>query len=475
MHIAVVGSGYVGLVSAACFAELGHEVVCIDNDDEKLAILRNGGVTIHENLLPELLKRHVGQRLTFSDSLARGIAEAEVVFITVGTPPSATGEADLSYVEFVARDIALNLHSKKLVVEKSTVPVQTCDQVRRVMQLHGVSSELFSVASNPEFLREGTAVVDFLYPDRIVLGVDDNFGSRILQDVYTPLSDGSYYKREDCIPGPEKKQVRTIVTSTKSAELIKHASNAFLAMKISYINAVANIAEAVGADIDQVCEGLGSDSRIGPQFLNAGLGYGGSCFPKDVLAFLTVAEQCGYSFELLESVMQINEDQRRRFIQKIKKALWTIRGKRIAALGLAFKGGTDDIRESPAIDIIHRLIELGASITAYDPAAMERARTHFHDGEVTFAVDAYEAVRDADAVLILTEWQEFAELDLQRLRQGVRLPIIIDGRNMYRPEEVLAAGFHYHSVGRTHSDPEAETSESANRPAAASTHHDERS
>jgi UDPglucose 6-dehydrogenase len=454
MRIAVVGSGYVGLVSAACFAELGHDVVCIDNDQEKLAILRNGGVTIHENLLPELLKRHVGQRLIFSDSLAAGIAQAEVVFITVGTPPSVTGEADLSYVEMVARDIALYMDSKKLVVEKSTVPVETCDQVRRVMQLHGMSSDSFSVASNPEFLREGTAVVDFLYPDRIVLGVDDTFGANILQEVYAPLADGSYYKREDCIPGPEKKQVRVIVTSTKSAELIKHASNAFLAMKISYINAVANIAESVGANINQVCEGLGSDNRIGPQFLNAGLGYGGSCFPKDVLAFLNVAEQCGYPFQLLESVMQINEDQRVRFIQKVKKALWTIRGKRIAALGLAFKGGTDDIRDSPAIDIIERLIELGATVAAYDPAAMERARAHFKKSDaITFAENAYDAAKDADAVLILTEWQEFAELDLARLRELVKLPIIVDGRNLYKPEVVLEAGFHYHSVGRAHSAP----------------------
>ncbi len=476
MRIAVVGSGYVGLVSSACFAELGHDVVCIDNDREKLEILRSGGVTIHENLLPELLKRHVGERLAFSDSLPEGIAQAEVVFITVGTPPSSTGEADLSYVEVVARDIAQSLRSKKLVVEKSTVPVETCDHVRRVMQMHGVSPDLFSVASNPEFLREGTAVVDFLYPDRIVLGVDDNFAGTILREIYAPLSDGSYYKREDCIPGPEKRQVRMIVTSTKSAELIKHASNAFLAMKISYINAVANIAEAVGADIDQVCKGLGSDNRIGPQFLNAGLGYGGSCFPKDVLAFRTVAEQCGYPFQLLESVMQINEDQRLRFIQKIKKALWTIRGKRIAALGLAFKGGTDDTRDSPAIDIIHRLIELGATVTAYDPAAMDRARAHFREGEIAFAPDAYEAAKDADAVLILTEWQEFAELDLAHLKQQVRFPVIVDGRNLYRPETVLAAGFHYHSIGRSPASPEfpAGAQESNGRGATASSTRDER-
>ena len=454
MRIAVVGSGHVGLVSAACFAELGHDVVCIDNDREKLATLSNGGVTIHENLLAELLKRHLGERLHFSDSLGDGIDQAEVVFITVGTPPSASGEADLSYVEFVARDIARHLRSRKLVVEKSTVPVQTCDQIRRVMQLHGVSSDLFSVASNPEFLREGTAVVDFLYPDRIVLGVDDGFAESVLREVYAPLAEGSYYKREDCIPGPEKKCVQLIVSSTKSAELIKHASNAFLAMKISYINAVANIAEAVGADIDQVCEGIGADSRIGSQFLRAGLGYGGSCFPKDTLAFLNVAEQCGYSFKLLESVRQINEEQRTRFIQRIKKALWTVRGKRIAALGLAYKGGTDDVRESPALDIIRRLVENGATVTAYDPAAMETARRELAEGSVSFASDPYEAAKEADAVLILTEWQEFAELDLARLRTQVRLPILIDGRNLYRPEQVVSAGFHYHSIGRQHASPD---------------------
>ncbi len=454
MRIAVVGSGHVGLVSAACFAELGHDVVCIDNDREKLATLRNGGVTIHENLLLELLKRHLGERLQFSDSLADGIDQADVVFITVGTPPSASGEADLSYVEVVARDIARNLRSRKLVVEKSTVPVQTCDQIRRVMQMHGVPADMYSVASNPEFLREGTAVIDFLYPDRIVLGVDDGFAESVLREVYAPLAEGSYYKREDCIPGPDKNGVRLIVSATKSAELIKHASNAFLAMKISYINAVANIAEAVGADIDQVCEGIGADSRIGSEFLRAGLGYGGSCFPKDTLAFLTVAEQCGYSFKLLESVRQINEEQRARFIQKIKKALWTVRGKRIAALGLAYKGGTDDIRESPAIDIIRRLLENGAMVTAYDPAAMDAARRELPDASIAFATDPYEASQDADAVLILTEWQEFAELDLPRLRKHVRLPILIDGRNLYRPEHVVSAGFHYHSVGRHHASPD---------------------
>lgn len=461
MRIAVVGSGYVGLVSAACFAELGHDVVCIDNDQEKLAVLRNGGVPIHENLLPELLQRHAGHRLTFTDSLVDGVRDASAVFITVGTPPSHTGEADLSYVEMVAREIAPTLQTKKVIVEKSTVPVQTCDQIARIMHLLNASPTSYSIASNPEFLREGTAVVDFLYPDRIVLGVNDAFAEEVMSQIYAPLTDGSYYKREERIPGPELDKARVIVTSTKSAELIKHASNAFLAMKISYINAVANVAEAVGADIDQVCAGIGSDSRIGPRFLNAGLGYGGSCFPKDVLAFRSVAEDCGYNFSLLDAVVNINEDQRARFIQKVKKALWTIRGKKIAVFGLAFKGGTDDIRESPAIDIVERLLQAGATVTAFDPAAMDRARKHFGEQAPSFANNPYEAATGADAVLILTEWQEFAELDFQKLRSAVATPIIIDGRNLYRPEQVTAAGFHYHSVGRSYLSP------GQNRPEAA--------
>ncbi|MGC2161195.1 MAG: UDP-glucose/GDP-mannose dehydrogenase family protein [Silvibacterium sp.] len=453
MNISVIGAGYVGLVSAACFAELGHTVIGVDNDPAKLLALEEGRVPIHESLLPELLQRHLGQRLTFTDSIARAVRASDVVFITVGTPSSVTGDADLCYVEAVIREVARHITSKKLIVEKSTVPVRTCDSIRRTMELNGAPPHLFSVASNPEFLREGTAVTDFLYPDRIVAGVDDAFSEDKLRQIYAPLWGGSYYRRDDLVPGDDSALPRFIVTNTKSAELIKHTSNAFLAMKISFMNAIANIAERVGGDIDQIKEGVGSDSRIGASFLNAGIGYGGSCFPKDVLAFRAVARDAGYDFDLLDSVMRINQDQRNQFLRKVREALWTLRNKRIAVLGLAFKAGTDDVRESPAIEIVKALIKEGCHITAFDPVAMPRALEEIQaragEGSIEMASDAYAAAEDADAVLILTEWSEFASLDLRKLRRKMRLPVIIDGRNLYRPEEMDAAGFVYYSIGRT--------------------------
>jgi UDPglucose 6-dehydrogenase len=449
MKIAVIGAGYVGLVSAACFAELGHEVITVDNDSEKIKLLIEGQVPIHENLLPELIHRHFGNRLRFSGDIVAAVEGSDVVFITVGTPPSPNGEADLSYVEGVARELAHSLNGPKVVVEKSTVPVRTCEALQRSMVLNGADPKLFTIASNPEFLREGTAVSDFLYPDRIVIGVDCDRSSDALREIYLPLTDGSYYKREDAIPGPWDRSARLIVTSVKSAELIKHASNAFLAMKISFINAVANVCEGVGADIRQVCEGIGADTRIGPKFLVPGIGYGGSCFPKDVLAFRSVAKGIGYEFDLLSAVMAINEEQRERFVSKVREALWTLRGKRLAVLGLAFKGGTDDVRDSPALDIVMRLAEEGVSIVAYDPAAMERAATELSRfSNVTFADGAYEACQGSDALLILTEWQQFKSLDLKRVREALRLPIVIDGRNSLIAEEVEAAGLVYYSTGR---------------------------
>ncbi len=317
------------------------------------------------------------------------------------------------------------------------------------MVLNGADPNSFTIASNPEFLREGTAVSDFLYPDRIVIGADCHRSAEALKEIYLPLTDGSYYKREDAIPGPWDRSARLIVTSVKSAELIKHASNAFLAMKISFINAVANVCEGVGADIRQVCEGIGADSRIGPKFLVPGIGYGGSCFPKDVLAFRSVAKGIGYDFDLLTAVMAVNEEQRERFVEKVRGALWTLRGKRLAVLGLAFKGGTDDVRDSPALDIVKRLAEAGASIIAYDPAAMERAKIELLGlSSVRFAEGEYEACQGADALLILTEWQQFKSLNLRMIRESLRLPIIIDGRNSFDAEEVEAAGLVYYSMGR---------------------------
>ena len=455
MRIAVVGSGYVGLVAGACFADLGHDVILVDNDQQKLAALRDGQVPIHEKFLPELLGRHRGNRLTFSDDLTDAAAQSSVIFVAVGTPPTESGEADLSYVESVAREISGGINGYKVVVEKSTVPVYTSDWVRTIILRNGTDPALFDVTSNPEFLREGTAVTDFLFPDRVVIGCDSDRSAAVLREVYAPLTDGTYYGRSDAVPQPDRASIPPpiIVTSTKSAELIKHASNAFLAMKISFINAVASVCESVGADVNQVVHGVGTDSRIGPRFLNPGIGYGGSCFPKDVMAFRAVARESGYDFRLLDEVMRINEDQRQRFLRKVHSALWTLRGKHLGVLGLAFKGGTDDIRESPALFLVQSLLQEGSQITAYDPAAMDRAQAVLPSG-VKFANSAYEAARGADALLILTEWEEFSNLDLNRLRQELKYPIVIDGRNLYDPEIMAAQGFSYYSVGRASAHPE---------------------
>ena len=444
MHIAVVGSGYVGLVAGACFADLGHEVILVDNDEQKLAALKAGQVPIHENFLPELVKRHHGHRLEFSGDLQKAVRASEAIFIAVGTPPTEQGEADLSYVESVARSISGAINGYKVVIEKSTVPVYTSDWIRKIILRNAAPPDSFDVASNPEFLREGSAVTDFLYPDRIVVGADSERCAALLREIYAPLNDGSYYQRPDAIPKPDRARIPPplIVTSAKSAELIKHASNAFLAMKISFINAVASICESVGANVQQVVQGIGSDSRIGPRFLNPGIGYGGSCFPKDLSAFRAVARECGYEFRLLDEVMRINEEQRHRFLRKVRSALWTLRGKRIGILGLAFKGGTDDIRESPAVLLAQSLLQEGCQIAAYDPAAMGRAR-EILNSNVDFVNSAYEAAAGADALLILTEWEEFGGLDLKRLYKELKYPIVIDGRNLYDPEIMAQRGFTY--------------------------------
>src|SRR6516164_8863398 len=454
MRIVVVGSGYVGLVAGACFADLGHSVVLVDNDQHKLAALKGGQVPIHEKFLPELLDRHRGQRLRFSDDLHAAVLESDVLFIAVGTPSTEQGEADLSYVESVARSIPSAINGYKVIVEKSTVPVYTSEWIRKIILRHGASPDAFDVASNPEFLREGSAVTDFLFPDRIVVGTDCERCASALRSLYAPLTDGSYYQRGDAIPQPDRAQIPPplIVTSTKSAELIKHASNAFLAMKISFINAVASICESVGANVGQVCQGIGTDVRIGPRFLNPGIGYGGSCFPKDLMAFRSVAKENGYDFRLLDEVIRINEEQRARFLRKVRSALWTLRGKRLGVLGLAFKGGTDDIRESPALAIVQSLLQQGSKVTAYDPAAIERTREVLGH-QIAYAGSSYEAAHDADALLILTEWEEFANLDLARIRQELKYPIVIDGRNLYDPEVMAAQGFTYYSVGREAAHP----------------------
>jgi UDPglucose 6-dehydrogenase len=449
MKLGVIGLGHVGLVAAACFAELGHQVFATDNDNEKMRDLRGGCLPIYERTLPELVRRHLGNSLHLRDSITDVVNQVEAVFICVGTPGGTDGDADLSCVDAVVRDIARHVHVRLLIVEKSTVPIRTCETIQRTMIMNGAARGSFSIASNPEFLREGTAVADFLYPDRIVIGSDDEFGHRLLTAIYLPLTSGAYYRRAAQIPGAGgTTPPRLIRTTTKSAELIKHASNAFLAMKISFINAVANIAELSGADIDEVSESMGADRRIGSQFLQAGIGYGGSCFPKDVVAFKALAGRAGYPFDLLNEVTRINRDQPIRFLNKIRTALASLRGKRIAVLGLSFKGGTDDIRESPALKLVEFLVDEGAHVVAFDPAARNRARCVLPRKSVEFANNPYGTMRDADALLILTDWPQFAHLDLERARQLLRVPIILDGRNLYPLAKMAEAGFNYISVGR---------------------------
>jgi UDPglucose 6-dehydrogenase len=451
VSICVIGSGYVGLVAAVCFAEMGHQVSCVDNDEAKVTTLLAGGVPIYEEHLPELLKKHLNKGVQFMTDLGAAVRASEAVFIAVGTPQGDTGAADLSYVEAVVSEIARAVNGYKVIVEKSTVPVYTNEWIRRVMHRHGVDATNFDVVSNPEFLREGTAVIDFLHPDRIVVGANTERSAEVLKRIYAPLTDGSYYAHSDALKGEHSQEnpAPLLVTSAQSAEIIKHASNAFLALKISFINAVANLAESVDADIEDIAAGMGLDSRIGPKFLRAGIGYGGSCFPKDVAAFHWVAQQQGVDFQLLDEVRKINERQKDIFFNKVRAALWTLRGKKLAALGLAFKRDTDDIRESPAIDVIRKFLEAGASVCTYDPAATERAEAVLPASErMSYAKGIYEAAEGADAVLILTDWAEFAEIDLAKLNQALKFPIVIDGRNLYKPELMAEHGFTYVSMGR---------------------------
>jgi UDPglucose 6-dehydrogenase len=459
IQIAVVGSGYVGLVAAMCFAEMGHSVLCVDNDERKVAALEGGDTLIHENHLPELLERFRNRQVRFTTDLAEATRESDAIFIAVGTPQGENGDADLSYVEAVASEIARSITSYKVIVEKSTVPVYTNEWIRRVIERTGVASSDFDVVSNPEFLREGTAVEDFLHPDRIVVGADSARAAEVLRAIYAPLTTGEYYGKAGAIPGccSSTQPPALLATSTKSAEIIKHASNAFLALKISFINAVSNLCEAADANVEQVARGVGLDSRIGPKFLRPGIGYGGSCFPKDVAAFRSVAEQMGVDFTLLSEVEKINSSQKKRFLSKVRSALWTLRGKRLAVLGLAFKGETDDIRESPAIDVIEMLLAEGCSVAAYDPAAMKRAAEELKpSGQMRYASSIEDATLDADALLLLTDWSEFGRLDLDKLHASLRYPIVIDGRNLYDPEVMTAHGFTYLSIGRPAATPARE-------------------
>jgi UDPglucose 6-dehydrogenase len=425
----MIGTGYVGLVTGSCLAEIGHSVICVDKDKSKIDVLTSGGIPIYEPGLKELVERNrKRKRIRFSTDIKEGVRFADIVFIAVNTPPRPDGSADLSFVEACTREVAACANGKKLLVEKSTVPVQTGERITQTLQVFNVQAGLIEVASNPEFLREGSAIQDFLKPDRIVVGVQSKWAEKMLRELYKPI------------------KAPLVVTDIKSAELIKHASNSFLAMKISYINALAEICEKVGADVTKVSEGMGLDSRIGRAFLHAGIGYGGSCFPKDVSAFIKIAEENGYDFKLLKATEQINDQARRTMVRKLESIIWTSKGKTIGVLGLAFKPNTDDLRNAPAIDIIAELVQRGAKVQAYDPVAMDRFKA-IQPG-ITYCDNAYKVAKGADGLLLVTEWPEFRKLNINKLKSLMNAPVIIDGRNVFDPSKMAQAGITYQSVGR---------------------------
>ncbi len=444
----MIGTGYVGLVTGACFAEIGHEVVCTDSDANKIQILESGGIPIYEPGLEKIiLKARKNQRLSFRANPADAVSAGDAIFICVGTPPLPNGDADLSAIDLVARMVATEARSPKLVVEKSTVPARTGQELKRALSVYGRKTNVkFSVASNPEFLREGTAVEDFLHPDRIVVGVDDETAERQLQEIYHPVLERKFtcpVHDGKCPAGPAP---GWLVTTINSAELIKHASNSFLALKISYANMLADLAERLGADIGEVVRAMGLDPRIGPSFLSAGLGFGGFCLPKDLQAFVHLAERSGVDFTMLREAERINKGRIDRFVEKLRGALWVVRGKQLGVLGLAFKPNTDDIRFAPAIDLVQRLLAEGAKVRAYDPEAMDRARVVLP--QIDYAKSPYEAAEDAEALLIATEWDEFRKLDWERIREAMARPLIVDGRNLLSPREMKSQGFEYRSFGR---------------------------
>ncbi|HOJ64875.1 MAG TPA: UDP-glucose/GDP-mannose dehydrogenase family protein [Spirochaetota bacterium] len=435
MKITVIGAGYVGLVTAACFSELGNEVMCVEKIEEKLEKLNKGISPIYEPGLDELLIKNIkNNRITFTNDLEKAINFSDVIFFCVGTPQSDTGKADLSQIEEISREIAIRLNSYKLLIEKSTVPVNTHQWVKKTVKRYAKKNVDFDVASNPEFLREGSALYDFLNPDRIVVGVESDRAKNIFLDLYKPLTDKGF---------------KLIITNPATAELIKHASNSFLAMKISYINMVADLCEKTGADINMVAEGMGFDKRIGRSFLNAGIGYGGSCFPKDVKAFIKMGEDYGLDFGLLKETEKINNERRIKFIEKIEQILWINKDKQLTVWGLAFKPNTDDIREAPSIDIVNGLLKDGAKLNLYDPVASSNFKKIFPESNnIKYFNDKYESLKNSDALLILTEWEEFKKVDFGILKYNLKLPIIIDGRNIYDYQEMIKRGFEYYCIGR---------------------------
>ena len=435
MKISVIGAGYVGLVTAVCFAELGNHVRCVEKISSNIAELNRGMSTIYEPGLTEMLQKNLDEgHIKFTEDMKEAVDFSEVLFICVGTPQSESGRADLFQVEEVSRQIAHHMESYKLLVEKSTVPVNTHKLIKRTVERYLEKDLEFDVASNPEFLREGYAIHDFMNPDRIVVGVDNERAAQIFREIYKPfITNGN----------------TLYLTKTPAAEIIKYASNSFLAIKISYINMISDLCEKADVDVSMVADGIGSDSRIRKDFLNAGIGYGGSCLPKDVKAFIKIAETYGLDFGLLRETEKINQGRREKFLEKVDDVLWTNKGKTIAIWGLAFKPDTDDIREAPSIDIVGGLLETGARLHLYDPEAMPNFREYFPESDlVKYFQDKYETLKDCDALLIITEWEEFREVDLDKVKELLKLPIIIDGRNLLDPTVMGSKGFEYYSMGR---------------------------
>ncbi|MGO8990582.1 MAG: UDP-glucose dehydrogenase family protein [bacterium] len=432
MNICIIGTGYVGLVTGACLAEFGMNLICVDNDRQKIELLRQGKVTIHEPGLEDLVVRNMREgRLSFSTSIEEGVKSSLVIFIAVGTPSDADGSADLKFVEEVAQEIARNMDGYKVVVVKSTVPVGTCRRLKQLIKDHQSHATPFDIVSNPEFQREGSAIEDFMRPDRVTIGAESEQAVAIMKDIYSALY---------IIETP------FVITSLETAEMIKYASNSFLATKISFINEIANLCEAVGADVHHVARAMGLDGRIGKKFLHPGPGYGGSCFPKDTRALWRMAQESGYSFKILDAVIKANEEQKKRMVGKIVEKVGDLKGKTIGVLGLAFKPNTDDIRESSSIVIIQGLLDMGAKVKAFDPAAMEEAKAVLPG--IEFGKDAYDVAGGADALVLATEWNQFRRLDLMHIKELLKAPVFIDLRNVYDPDQMKRLGFDYCGVGR---------------------------
>jgi len=429
MKVCIIGTGYVGLVTGATLAELGNQVICVDNNEKKVAMLNRDEIPIYEPGLKEMVRSaREADRIKFITSISDGVRASDIIFIAVSTPPKPDGSADLSMVAAVAKEVAENLNGYKVVVDKSTVPVKTGEKVAETIARYSQGNGEFDVVSNPEFLREGSAIYDTFHPDRIVIGTSSSRAADMLIELYKPLD------------------APVIVTDINSAEIIKHAANSFLATKISFANALVHICEASGANVEEVTKGVGLDNRVGSRFLNAGVGYGGSCFPKDVSAFISIADELGYDFQLLKEVERINEFQSEYFFNKIKETLWILEDKTIAVLGLAFKPNTDDMRNAPAEKIITKLLAEGARIKVFDPKSMEKAKEILPD--IEYCENPYQAAEGAEALVIITEWNEFKEMDLNRIKDLLHQPIIIDGRNIYNPDKMEKMGFTYKSVGR---------------------------